>query len=275
MLKRILVALSGTSYTPVAIQQAVELAKLHDAEVTGVTIVDIERLSDVGPVPLGGGAAAHALADHRIEVTEHLVRQEIERFEETCRNQGVDYEVARETGDAFTELEHLWRYHDLTVIGLRGLFEFGLVKNPDDYIVKLLQAGVRPIIAVSDTYRTINRALIAYNGSHESAMAMKRFAQYNLWPGVKIKICCFGFDDDKATPLLTDATRYLRAHGYEPEAEARPGYPEEGLLKQAKEWEADLVVMGATSRRNIFKRILGETAMQAVMHAGVPLFLSQ
>ena len=40
MIKRILVALSGTTCTTSAIRHAVELAKEHDAELTGVTIFD-------------------------------------------------------------------------------------------------------------------------------------------------------------------------------------------------------------------------------------------
>jgi len=38
MMKRILVGLAGTTYTPVAIERAVTLANSHDAEVTGVTV---------------------------------------------------------------------------------------------------------------------------------------------------------------------------------------------------------------------------------------------
>ena len=43
MIKRVLVGLAGTTYTPVAIERAVTLAKTHDAEVTGVTVLDARR----------------------------------------------------------------------------------------------------------------------------------------------------------------------------------------------------------------------------------------
>ena len=58
MIKRILLGLGGTPFTDVAIQRVVELAKAHDALITGVTVVDTQQLSQVGPVPLGGGAYA-------------------------------------------------------------------------------------------------------------------------------------------------------------------------------------------------------------------------
>jgi nucleotide-binding universal stress UspA family protein len=274
MLKRILVALSGTAFTPIAVRRGVKLAQRHGASITGVTVVDIERLSDVGPVPIGGSARAQDLAEHRLSVTQQHVEDEIERFESACREAEVPFVIDRERGDPFDLLLDLWRYHDVTVIGLRGLFEYGVVHNPDDLIIKLIRRGVTPIIAVSPEYREVNRVLVAYNGSSEAAMAMKRFAQLRPWPDVTMRLVCFDKEEREATPLLVDATAYLRAHGFEPEAESLPGGPKHGLLAHAQEWGADLVVMGATSRSRLAKLVMGETVLEALMHADIPLFLS-
>ena len=43
MIKRILLGIGGTPYTSVAIQRAVELAKRFEAEITGVTVLDLDR----------------------------------------------------------------------------------------------------------------------------------------------------------------------------------------------------------------------------------------
>jgi nucleotide-binding universal stress UspA family protein len=40
MIKRILLGLGGTPFTDVAIERAVELAKIHGDLITGVTVVD-------------------------------------------------------------------------------------------------------------------------------------------------------------------------------------------------------------------------------------------
>ena len=275
MLKRILVALSGTSFTPVAVRQAVQLASQHGASITGVTVVDIERLSDVGPVPLGGGSAAHELTEHRLSVTQDRVKKEVAEFERACRQASIPYVVDRERGDAFELLLALWRYHDLTVIGLRGLFEYGVVHNPDDLIVQLIHRGVGPILAVSSEYHEVNRVLVAYSGSRESAMAMKHFVQFRLWPEAAVKLVCFGIDEEVATPLLIDATAYLRAHGYEPEAESLPGSPKKGLLEEVQAWGANLAVMGSASHGRIAKLLMGDTTPEVLARAGIPLFLSQ
>ena len=44
MIKRILIGLAGTRYTPVAIQRTVELAKQHEAEVTAVAAMLLGHL---------------------------------------------------------------------------------------------------------------------------------------------------------------------------------------------------------------------------------------
>jgi nucleotide-binding universal stress UspA family protein len=275
MIKRILVALSGTPYTPIAVRYAIELAQRHDAELSGVTILDLERLDRTGPVPIGGASAAHALAEHRVEVTRERVEEQITAFEDACRDAGIKSCVYREQGDVMDELISCWRYHDLTVFGLRGMFEYGVVSNPDNQIVKMIAAGVRPILAVAPEYRPTSRVLIAYNGSMESAKAMKRFIQLAPWPDVTIKVACFGFDDDKAEELLAGARAYCHAHGHVIETESLRPYPTEGLLAHARHWNADLVVLGATSRSKIAKLILGDTVLHVMQSAEIPLFLGR
>lgn len=275
MIKRILVALSGTPFTPSAVAHALELARRNDASVTGVTAVDAHRLQDVGPVPLGGGAAAHALAEHRLQITEERVEEQIGAFEEECRRVEVPFRVIRETGDCFEELKACWRYHDLTVLGLRGIFEYGVVHNPDDEVVRLIASGVRPILAVSEQYRQVDRVLIAYNGSMESAKAMKRFVQMRLWPEAELEIVCFDFHEAEARALLADAAEYCRAHGFEAATTSRAESPAEGVLAHATTTGASLIVIGSTARSRLAKLLLGDTAVNTIRNADVPLFLAQ
>lgn len=275
MIKRILVALSGTPFTATATKYALELAKLHKAEVTGVTDVDIAKLMKVGPVPVGGGAAAASLAEHRIHVTEEHVEQAIADFEQACADAGMIHCVDRETGDPFDRLIALWRYHDLTIAGLRGLFEYGVVQNPDDVLIRLISEGVRPILAVPKAYRPIRKVLVAYNGSMESAKALKQFVQMDLWPDIALQIVCFDMTPQESETLLADASSYCRSHGLAAQTQHVEGGPREHLLEYAQQGEADLIVLGSTSRARIFKRLLGDTALHCLRNADVPLFLTQ
>lgn len=275
MIRRILVALSGTPFTPSAVQHGVELARLHGAELTGVTLVDARRIGDVGPVPLGGGAAAHGLAEQRVHLTEERIEAEVAAFETACRETGVPHRVLREEGDLFQRFISCWRYHDLTIVGLRGLFEYGLAGEGNDRIVHLVTSGVRPMLAVAQQHRVVRRVLIAYNGSLEAAKAMKRFVQMRLWPEPEIRLAYVGPSDAESDSLLHDAADYVRAHGYAPETENVAGDPVPALLDHARRIDADLVVMGATTRRRLARMILGDTVLHAMQNAEISLFLSR
>jgi nucleotide-binding universal stress UspA family protein len=273
MIKRILVALSGTPYTPAAVRYALELAGHHGAEVTGVTLIDPRRLEDVGAVPLGGGSAAHELAAHRLQVTEEHVEQQITAFEAACRDSGTAHEVLRETGDTLQELLSCWRYHDLTILGLRGLFDYGVLHDSDSRLELLMQSGVRPILAVAEAHRPIRRALVAYNGSMESARAMKHFVQMGPWPQVELRIACFGKDAEAAAPLLDAAASYCQSHGHEVQTDSAPGDPKRELLRYAHASDADLLVLGSTGRSRLARLIVGSTARRAIREADIPLFV--
>jgi nucleotide-binding universal stress UspA family protein len=275
MIKRILVALSGTPYTRAAIQHALELARQHEAEVTGVTDIDLAKVANVGPVPMGAGAAAHDLMEHRLQLTQEQVEEAITNFEAACAEAGLASQVVRERGNPYDTLISVWRYYDLVVAGLRGLFEYGVLREPDDVLLRLISKGVRPILAVARSHRPVQRVLVAYNGSMESAKALKRFIQLKLWPGLTLKLVCFDKPHEEAGQLLADATEYCRAHGHEPEQENVESAPRDGLLEHAAEWQADLIVMGSSSRARILQHLLGDTALHALRQAEIPLFLTQ
>jgi nucleotide-binding universal stress UspA family protein len=275
MIKRILVGLGGTEYTVSGINQAVALAMANDAEVTGVSVLDASRLSSVGPVPLGGGHYARELVEDRLAKAKNHVEWAAQEFTDACRAAGVRHRVLREEGEPFALLIDQARYHDLMIFGLRSLFEFDLVPDPQDSLVRLVQAGVRPLIAVSKGFYPVNKVLIAYSGSMESAKAMKRFVQMRLWPDAKLRVVSFDHSADKTTQLVKDAAEYCAAHGFDVEEAVATGSPKDRLLPYAEEWGADLTVVGNSAQNLLLRRIFGETALHAIRNANRPLFLAQ
>jgi nucleotide-binding universal stress UspA family protein len=275
MIKRILVGLGGTDYTVAAINQGIALAMAQDADVTGVSIIDEGRLTSVGPVPIGGGHYARELADDRMKKAKERVEWAVQEFTDACRASGVRHRILREVGEPFTLMIDQARYHDLMIFGLRSLFEFDLVPDPHDALVRLVQTGVRPLIAVSKGFQPVKKVLIAYSGSMESAKAMKRFVQMRLWPDANLRIVTFEHQVEKAEQLVSDAADYCRSHGFEPEEAFVPKSPKEHLLPYAAEWRADLLVVGNSAKNLLLRRMFGETALNVIRNADRPLFLAQ
>lgn len=285
MIGQILVGLGGKGtegacYTESATRLAIELAQRHDAALTGVTVADLAQLERVGPVPIGAGAAAAEMREKRVAETRDRVDAAIRHFEEACREAGRPYRVEHEErGEAFDFLTSLARYHDLTVIGLRGLFEFGVSGethyDPAATLLRLVTAGVRPIIATGPECRDIGKVLIAYSGSHQSAKTMRRFVQMRLWPDATVRLIAFGDDTERRQRHLTHAAAYCQSHGIEAQQEHRSGDAKTGLLDAAHEWGADLIVMGNSHHTLIARHVLGDTVLHTLQHSELPIFFAQ
>lgn len=271
MIRRILVGLGGTPFTPVAIQRAVMLARSQGAEVTGVTIVDPGKLGRVAPTTPGEGDSGDR---RRSRVTEEQIERAEAMLQAECLASGVTCRLHREIADPFSSMVALARYHDIVIVGLRSIFEHDLLcPDPEDQLLRLVMSGVRPVIAVSSEFRSINRVLIGYSGTMESAKAMKRFVQLRLWPDARLKIMTFNPSESDAERLAADARDYCRAHGFAVDWETNPGDPGALLLASAALWQADMIVMGNSLRSVLMRRVLGDTALEAIRRSPVPLFL--
>jgi nucleotide-binding universal stress UspA family protein len=273
MIKRILVALSGTSCTPSAIAHGVELAKEHNAELSGVTVIDPNRLKDVGPVPLGGAAAAHELGEHRMQLATEHIEESIAQFEKACGDAGVTNRILRETGDSAEKLLADWRYHDLTVIGLRGLFEYGVLHDHGHLVLDVIGEGLRPLLAVSEEYRPIRSAMVAYDGSPLAARAMKAFCMLDIWKPMPTTVVCFDGEEGETDELLDDAAAYLEAHTFAATKKRVEEKPREAILETMDSCGADLLVMGAAKRTRLGRKLLGDTARYALENSTKPIFL--
>lgn len=275
MIKRILVGLADKPSAQVATRRAINLAKLHDAEIAGVAIIDTSALESIGPTPLGAAQQARQLRAHRREMTREHVEEALTRFKVLCEDAGVPYEVRREEGKPLEQIVKLSRYYDLVILNLHDLFDYGVVTEPDETVLKLIRSGVRPILACVDGHEDINRIMIAYNGSVESAKAMRRLIHLQFWPGAEFKIVCFELPRDEARVLLDEAARYCRAHSVTPELEYVGGTARDRLLPTAQAWGADLIAIGASTRRPLLHRLVGDVPHTLMKHSDRHLFLAQ
>ncbi|HEX6144808.1 MAG TPA: universal stress protein, partial [Geminicoccaceae bacterium] len=265
MIKRILVGVSGAPDTEAKVAWTLDLATRHGASVTVLSVVDRERLLNVGPVPLGAGYYAERLGHDRVHRGLAAAEQAVEQVRAACSGAGVPVEVLRQEGDPFDHLLRAWRYADLCVLGAKGWFDHDLIPEPEHALLRLIARGMRPLLAVPGTTRPVNKVLIAYNGSLESAKAMKQFLQAPLWQGQETHLACIGApkSGEDAQLLLFDATDYARSHGVEPHvANPPPGESAwQTLLDHAGEIGADAIVLGSSYRRMLISQRFGRNAI--------------
>ena len=276
MIKRILVGLGGTPFTTVATKIATELGDLHQAQLTGVTVVDTNKLDKVGPVPAGAAAYAQRMRERKAQITQEGTEKAIAAFKAHCSEQQVVCRrIMYEQKDPFAAMISEARYNDMNIFGLRSIFDYGFTSDPDKAIIKLMTQGVRPILAVAENYRPIKKALIAYSGSMESAKAIRHFLHLNPWPGVTLHIVHFKEGQEREPFLLKDAAEFCEAHGFKVKTEMVEGHARSNLLPFAQKTNADLIVMGNSANKALLQRLLGDTVLETIKSADRPLFLSQ
>jgi len=166
-----------------------------------------------------------------------------------------------------------WRYHDLTIIGLRGLFEYGVLHDHGHLVLDVIGAGLRPLLAVSEEHRRIQSAMVAYEGSSLSARAMKAFCMLGIWKPMPTTITCFAGQEGDAEELLHDAATYLESHTYPTTKKRIEEKPRNAILETMESCNADLLVMGAAKRTRLGRKLLGDTARYALENSTRPIFL--
>jgi nucleotide-binding universal stress UspA family protein len=274
VIKRILVGLGGTPITPVAVREAVDLAARHGAELTGVTVVDTRESALVERDPPESGVLVQSRLAQLSGIGERIDRA-IDDFELVAAMAGVCYRVVHETGEPFERMIDLARFHDLTVCGLNKLLKYEFAPGrPLDMLVRFMTSGVQPILSVTEMRRPIKRVLIAFSGSAESTRAMKRWVQMRLFPTAELRVVSFG-PAFFMQPLVDASVEYCKAHGYTVAGHTVDAEAKEALLDEAADYDADLIVLGSSARKTFLRRMLGDTALQIISEAQIPLFVCQ
>ena len=277
MIKRILVGLGTSRHAESVVSHAIEIAQSQQAELLGVAVVDPSRLEWTGPRPIGVGVETLTaeLRQDRMEKVAAEIEKANKLFAEKCIAAGVPHQTSEQTGDPFEIVADLVRYQDLCVFGLHGLFEHDVVPEPTDSLERLVAAGVRPMLAVSETFRPVRRVLVAYSGSLESAKTFKHFVQSGIYPEAKVRVIHFCNDLNAGSRRLKAAEDYFASHCRDVEIDLIQGDPVQEVVPYAEKWEADLLVAGNSAKNLLLRKLFGETALQLLRGSPLPLFLAQ
>lgn len=147
-IERVVLALAAGPYIDRAIAQAVELACRHEAELCGVAVVDVPRLLNVGPVPIGAGWHAQQMRERRIEQARRTAADVIQRFEEAARQSGRPWSVRLEEGRPRKVLRAFCDDATLLAAAAEGWFDQGVLYMRVDIASRLEWPGVRPVLVL-------------------------------------------------------------------------------------------------------------------------------
>jgi nucleotide-binding universal stress UspA family protein len=278
-LKDILVHLDATEQAHARLALAAQLAREHDAHLTGLGIVDLVLPITMAADASGGAVLADLLETMRQQALEQAALTQA-MFQETLRREGLAGGWRLVEGAAAETLALHARYADLVVLGQHD----PAGSQPDS--TALLEAALfdsgRPVLVVPHAGRfgrVGQRVLVGWNASREAARAV-----HDALPLLA--------QAASVTLLVVNPRRGPDGHGEEPGADmaahlARHGLkvraelavlPEvadaDALLNRAAELSADLLVVGAYGHSRLREFVLGGVTRTLLAQMTLPVLMA-
>lgn len=138
---RVVLALAVGPNIDAAIAQAVALAQRHGVPLEGVAVIDVDRLRNVGPVPIGAGWHAEGMRTHRIAQARLATADVLQRFENAARGSGCTWSVRLCEGKPHKLLGALHGPGVLMTVAAGGWFDQGVLRMRVDLASRLEWPG--------------------------------------------------------------------------------------------------------------------------------------
>jgi nucleotide-binding universal stress UspA family protein len=272
MIRRIVVGLNGTQFSRAAADLATKWAKHYDAELIGVAVVDLPRITAPQAVPIGA-SAFKAERDREAVRNAHLRAEEVLReFEAQCQAAAVRFTTHKLEGNPPEVLARESQRGDLLVIGGKAL--------PEEYVdtprvvEHVLRIAPRPVVCVPTNVTELGDAvLVAYDGSAQAAKALQVFLATGLATGRPIHLLTVTREGERNPAAL--AAEYLLAHGVpvEVNVQATQVSPAKAILAEARRLNAGLIVAGSYGQPLLKELFFGSVTETLLRESSTPLLL--
>lgn len=278
MLSRILLPLDPSPYSDAAFRYARGLALAHNAEITGLMILDtpeIERA--VGHVTPGALEYARKAGRRREGLAHEHIQEQLSLFAARCEEFGVRHGEVEVQGAPAEMIIGESVFFDVVVMGMETHYNFETSDEPSRTLQEIAGHMMPPVITVplkEYAPESTKHVTIAFGGSRTAARSVRQFVALGMFKEAQISVLCSNPDMDVANELMAAVTRYLFAHGYNEIAHAwTPGPVIEAMKDQYLE-EADLIVLGAHAKPGILSFLYGQVTKFVLNEGSTPVFIA-
>ena len=287
--RRLLLPMTGTAAGEAALATALMVARIWGAHVHCLHV----RVDARDVAPLAGEGLSGAMIEEMMAATEResgdragRVRALFERFASTAGDVTIAHsaETALKSGGPTLSFESIAGREEDIVAQQSRLYDMAVVPHPEagedvsssDALHAVLFDSGRPVlIAPRVAPATIGtRICCAWNGTAESAAAMA--AALPWLHRADARRILYADDYQRRGPKVEGILAYL--HWHEIQAEAMQFKPitkdvGAGLLGAVRDFEADLLCMGAYSHSRLRQLILGGVTRHVLENADVPVLM--
>jgi len=246
----ILVPINGHEDGWFALEQAIVVAKCEETNIHGLYILAID-------------------GDPESQATQDIQNE----FCNRCNVAGIKCDLQVKMGDVPLIICERARWNDLVVMNLTYPPESSMFARLSSGIRNLVQRCPRPILFTPQVSKSMQHALLAYDGSLKAQEAL--FIGAYLAGRWKIPLEVISIGDKNITKdVQSDARKYLEDH------DVRAGYivcdennHVELILKYVDQLNIDLLLLGGYSRNPILEVIQGGDVDQILRQTNIPVLI--
>lgn len=299
-MKKILIAYDGSTCAEAAIADLSQAGLPQDLHVTLLTVADVWLPASTTPAALAAEAglppslrAARERALHSYQAAEALAVARGQRLHAAMPHWRIEAEACADSpGWAVVKKAHDIKA-DLIVVGSHGrnLLERVFMGSVSHRVLTDAECSVRVVRPAQTQVPGRLRMLVALDGSASAAAVMAAVVARN-WPKhTEIKVVTvidprmeslLGWSDDFVREwyaehdqgvregvcrMVEHFAKQIEAAGFKADTGIFEGDPKHEILKAAKTWEADAIILGAQGLHYGGRRTLGTTADHVVTHA--------
>lgn len=272
-MKKIILAFDGTHFSEGAFEFARRLAEMQPVLLTGVFLPQVALANLWSYADASGGPLLMPMVeDNEAE----LVLKNIERFEELCRKNQIDYRVHRDYYNfAMPELKKESHYADVIILGSEVFYNRTGGSTPNDYLRDAMRNVDCPVVLAPETFKFPEKIILSYDGGENSVYAIKQFAY--LFPELASLPTTLVYGSNKESAEFPDEAliRELVARHYSDLTfyllDASPKkYFETWLMEQP----ASLLVSGSYGRSGLSQLFKKSFVQNVIADHQVPVFIA-
>jgi nucleotide-binding universal stress UspA family protein len=275
MPRTILVGVDGSAHGASALEFGIDWAKKSNALLVGLGIIDEPEI--IQPVCVPPAGPAHQERRNRALLTDarRKVESYLQQFAIRCADAGVACKLLEDVGLPWEQIMLEAQRYDLIALGQESHFAFETQRGADDTLEEVVRRSPRPVVVVPIKPAAGTTIVLAYDGSLQAARAMQAFAAVGP-KELPVHVVSVLPDRIEAARCASRAVDFLAFHGINATVHAvgsskKPG-PE--ILKQARELEAALVVMGSYGQSAWKEFCFGSVTRTMLSESNIPLFLN-
>ena len=274
MFKRIMVATDGSEASAVGVRYAAALARKYEASVRTVHVVDVKLLEGPFLQDLSASLGTTPYVNYQGNIAmilDERGRVALKEAEAVCEEAGVRHESVQVTGIVPRALVEQSSLADLIVMGRGGEHSEwleGLLGSTTEAVVRRAK---QPVLVTATDIPRNERFVMAYDGTSHAKCALK--SAVSISSDWKMPFHVLAVGPASAENTLEEARQYVQSYAVEAEYVRREGDPGECIVQYAKEYAADLIVMGAYGHSKVREFVVGSTTAFTLNHAPCPVFL--